>query len=287
MGAMRSARWVVGIALFTGVAGCGDDAAEDGGRDSKGGSAGTSGAGAAPSGGNAGSGGDVSTGGTGAATGGVGGSSGSAAGGTSAATGGTSGSATGGGAGTAGASTDYEPPAEIIGGACTGTPVFASEPCAFGAEQSYCSLTDATKAIMAVCSTAGRTQCESVEECEAGWHACTATDYVARGGRDVPPNFSTTNRAWLAACARDLGDVGLKNEPCGSCDLIVDFEPVVQWWCDGSVVYAGGMSGDTLGVHTNAECMRVGSNDAAHGAFWTMDFTGGGGNFVMCCLDDP
>jgi hypothetical protein len=126
-----------------------------------------------------------------------------------------------------------------------------------------------------------------VDECDPGWHACTATDYVARGGRDVPPSFSTTNRAWLAACARDLGDVGLKNEPCGSCDLIVDYEPVVQWWCDGDVVYAGGMSGDTLGVRTNAECMRVGSNDPAHGAFWAMDFTGGGGNFVVCCLDDP
>jgi hypothetical protein len=264
---MRSARRAVGIVLLVGTAGCGDDASEGG--DSKGGNAGAGGAGAAPSGGSA------TNGGTGAANGG------------SISTGG-SGSGTGGGSGTAGgATTDYEPPAEIIGGACTGTPVFASEPCSFGAEQSYCSLADPTKAIMVVCSTAGRTQCESVEECEAGWHACTATDYVAYGGRDVPPNFSATNRAWLAACARDLGDVGLKNEPCGSCDLIVDFEPVVQWWCDGSVVYAGGMSGDTLGVHTNAECMRVGTNDADHGAFWTMDFTGGGGNFVMCCLDDP
>jgi hypothetical protein len=32
--------------------------------------------------------------------------------------------------------------------------------------------------------------------------------------------------------------------------------------------------------------MRVGENTPAHGAFWTMDFTGGGGNFVVCCSDE-
>jgi hypothetical protein len=268
MTGMRGVRWV-GIVLLFGTAGCGDDDEAEGDGNSKGGSAGAGGSSGTASGGSGGTGASGGTNATGGASG-------------------TSGSAAGGGAGTAGGgSTDYEPPAEIIGGACEDMPVFSSMPCAFGAEQSYCSLADPTSVIMAVCSTAGRTQCESVEECDPGWHACTATEYVARGGRDVAPNFSATNRAWLAACARDLGDVGLTNEPCGSCDLIVDFEPVVQWWCDGSVVYAGGMSGDTLGVRTNAECMRVGSNDADHGAFWTMDFTGGGGNFVVCCLDDP
>jgi hypothetical protein len=286
MQGMRSVRRAFGVALFVGVsAGCSDSdpAASD---EESGGSAGVGGAGGAATGGAAAGGtGGVASGGTsaggGAGTGGTAGSTGGSAG-----AGGTAGS-TGGSAGTAGRpSTDYEPPASIIGGACEGTPTSTSMPCAFGAEQEYCRSSDPTQLIMATCSVAGRTQCEAVEECEAGWHACTATDYVARGGRDVAPNFSTTNRAWLAACARDLGDVGLKNEPCGSCDLIIDFEPVVEWWCDGSVVYAGGMSGDTLGVHTSPECMRVGENDAAHGAFWTMGFTGSGASFVMCCLDD-
>jgi hypothetical protein len=289
MEAMRSARRVAGMALFAGaVFGCGDSSPEQKNEDAGGGGVG------AGTGGGSGksSGGSTSTGGSGAAgTGGTvstGGSNGGS-GANSAATGGsaTGGGATGGGSGSAGTSSmDYVPPDTIIGGACTGTPEPSTMPCAFGPEQMYCSVSDPAKVIMAVCSTSGRTQCESVEECEVGWHACTATDYVARGGRDVAPNFSATNRAWLAACARDLGDVGLKNEACGSCNQVIDFEPVVQWWCDGDIVYEGGMSGDTLGVHTNAECMRVGENTAGHGAFWTMDFTGGGGNFVVCCSDE-
>ena len=285
---MQSARRVAGMALFaSAVFGCGDSSPEqkndDTGRGGAG--AGTGGGSGKSSGwstssggsGAAGKGGTVSTGGSNGGSGGAGRATGGSA----------TGGATGGGSGSAGtSSTDYEPPDTIIGGACTGTPEPSTMPCAFGSEQVYCSLSDPAKVIMAVCSTSGRTQCESVEECEVGWHACTATDYVARGGRDVAPNFSATNRAWLAACVRDLGDVGLKNEACDSCNLVIDFEPVVQWWCDGDVVYEGGMSGDTLGVHTNGECMRVGENTAAHGAFWTMDFTGGGGNFVMCCSDE-
>jgi hypothetical protein len=101
----------------------------------------------------------------------------------------------------------------------------------------------------------------------------------------VAPSFSTTNRAWLAACVRDVTGTQLKNEPCSVCGQDVGYPPSIQWWCTGDVVYEGGMAGDTLGIHTSPECMRVGSNDAAHGAFWTMGFSGGAPSFVMCCLD--
>jgi hypothetical protein len=138
---------------------------------------------------------------------------------------------------------------------------------------------------MVACPASGRTQCEVIDECEPGWHACTATDYVARGGRDMAPSFSTTNRAWLAACAQDVDGTRLKNEACSLCGQEVGYAPAVQWWCDGEVVYEGGMSGDTLGIHTSPECMRVGKNDANHAAFWSMGFSGGAPSFVMCCLD--
>jgi hypothetical protein len=159
-------------------------------------------------------------------------------------------------------------------------------PCTFAPEQVYCSLDDSKRGIMAVCSTSGRSQCEVISQCESGWHACTATDYVARGGRDVAPSFSSnTDRAWLAACVRDASGTQLKNEPCSVCGQDPGSAPSIQWWCDGEVVYAGGMEGDTLGVLAAPECMRVGATAASHGAFWSMSFSDGAPNFVMCCLD--
>jgi hypothetical protein len=148
----------------------------------------------------------------------------------------------------------------------------------------YCRLSDPSDVIMAVCSSAGRDQCEVMDSCEAGWHPCTATDYVARGGRDVVPDFGGTSRAWLAACVQDLGDSRFKNEPCSHCGD-AQFEPVVEWWCDGEVVYEGGMAGSSLGVVANPECMRVGSNLPANGAHWGMAFADGTPPSVMCCLD--
>ncbi len=209
------------------------------------------------------------------------------AGGDAAAGEGTAGSSSqAGSAGSSASSTLYVPPAEIIGGACEGTPEPDPPACPFGPEQVYCRLDDPSHVIMAVCSAAGRSQCEVMSECEPGWHACTATDYVARGGRDIPPSFSSnTDTAWLAACVRDAKGTKLRNEPCAVCGQDVGFPPSIQWWCDGSVVYAGGMEGDTLGITASPECMRVGTNAASHGAFWTMAFSDGAPSFVMCCSD--
>jgi len=201
--------------------------------------------------------------------------------------GGAAGSPAAGGSTAAGGGTSslYVPPTTILGGACTGTPAPPSPPCSDAPVQRYCSRSEPTKVIMVACTTAGRSQCEVMSECASGWHACTATDYVARGGRDVAPNFSATNRAWLAACVRDANGTQFRNEPCSTCGQDVPYEPAIQWYCDGQVVYAGGMAGDALGIHTSPTCMRVGENDAAHGAYWTMGFSGGAPTFVMCCLD--
>jgi hypothetical protein len=176
-------------------------------------------------------------------------------------------------------------PTEIVGGPCAGSATAVSPPCADAPEQQYCRLDDPSDVIMATCWGYGLDQCEVMDDCEPGWHPCTATDYVARGGRDVPPDLSSaTDRAWLAACAQDLGDSRFRNEPCSYCGD-ASFEPVVEWWCDGEVVYAGGMAGTTLGVMATPECMRVGDNLATHGAYWGMGFTTAGPSFVVCCLD--
>jgi hypothetical protein len=193
-----------------------------------------------------------------------------------------------GGSSTGMASKLYVPPSEIIGARCQGTPNLPSPPCAFAPEQVYCHKDDTSRGIMAACSAAGRSQCEVMDECQVGWHACTATDYVARGGRDIAPSLSSaTDTAWLAACVRDFDGNALKNEACSRCGQDPGYAPSIEWWCDGKVVYEGGMEGDTLGVVASPECMRVGSNLASHGAFWTMAFSDGAPSFVMCCLDQP
>jgi hypothetical protein len=185
-----------------------------------------------------------------------------------------------------GASAEYIEPDAIVGGPCADSPTPVSPPCSYSPEQVYCRLSAPNEVIMAVCSAAGRDQCEVIDDCEPGWHACTATDYVARGGRDVVPDFSSnTDRAWLAACVQDVGDSRFRNVPCSHCGD-ASFEPVVQWWCDGEVVYEGGMAGTTLGVVAGPECMRVGSNLPGNGAYWSASFTSGAPSFVMCCLDD-
>ncbi len=272
----QSSRWVLSVfPLVLACYGNGSGSSSGGASGSGGtfGNAGTSGAGAA--------GGSVSTAGSGFG----GNSGGSTLGGAS-----SGGASTGGaGSGTAGSSPSnlYAPPSEIIGGPCAAALDPEIAPCAFAPEQVYCALSDATRVIMAVCSAAGRSQCEVMSECEPGWHACTATDYVARGGRDVPPAFSSaTDRAWLAACVRDVTGTEFKNEPCSVCGQDPSYEPSIQWWCDGAVVYEGGMAGDTLGVLAGPDCMRVGMNAASHGAFWSMSFSDGAPSFVMCCLDE-
>lgn len=214
-------------------------------------------------------------------------SGGAGAGGSSAGGAGMAGSAGAAGSSAASGNGTYQPPADVIGGACTGSPTFDSTPCSSAPVQNYCSLSDPTRVIMATCTASSPSQCDAVEECEPGWHACSATDYVARGGRDVAPNFSTTNRAWLAACVRDVSSAQFMNAACSVCGQEPNRPPSVQWYCDGSAVYAGGMSGDTLGIHTFPECTRVGENAADHGAYWRMGFSASGPSFVVCCLDDP
>jgi len=298
------------------AAGAAGTAGASGGASGKAGAGGTAGTGNSGGGGSAGKAAAGANAGGASGTGGRGGSSGTGGSGEGGASGedgsagdglagegaqggdsGTGGSSAGGAgmAGTAGvaggsAGSDngtYQPPADVIGGACTGTPVFDSTPCSSAPVQSYCSTSDPTRVIMATCSASSPSQCEAVQECEPGWHACSATDYVARGGRDVAPNFSTTNRAWLAACVRDVSSAQFMNNACSVCDQEPNRPPSVQWYCDGTAVYAGGMAGDTLGIHTFPECTRVGENTDDHGAFWRMGFSASGPTFVVCCLDDP
>lgn len=182
----------------------------------------------------------------------------------------------------------YQEPAEIRGGACA-DPQPTTEACGGdGAQAVYCSLDDPGRVVMAVCLSSSRgSQCEAMDDCGPGWSACNATQYVERGGRDVQPDFSTTNRAWLAACVQDAGGRTLRNEPCAPCtDFDPAYDPAVMWWCDdGSVVYEGGMDGDRLGVVTSPECFRVGANSPDKGAWWALDFASAGPPFVVCCDD--
>lgn len=182
----------------------------------------------------------------------------------------------------------YQEPSEVRGGVCSDADVPTGACRSAAPAQVYCDRSQPSHVVMAVCSTAGRNQCDALEGCGPGWSACTASQYVARGGRDVPPEFSNTNRAWLAACVQDANGRGLRNASCEPCtEFDPAYDPEVMWWCaDGAVVYEGGMDGDKLGVVTSPECFRVGANSPSNSAYWAIDFASGGTTFVVCCEDD-
>lgn len=86
---------------------------------------------------------------------------------------------------------------------------------------------------------------------------------------------------WLAACGDNSGESG-EGGGAGSSDGTGNPGSTGD---DGEVVYEGGMAGTTLGVVAGPECMRVGTNLPANGAYWSMAFASGAPSFVMCCLD--
>jgi hypothetical protein len=137
---------------------------------------------------------------------------------------------------------------------------------------------------MAICMASGRTQCEAARSCGAGWHLCSATEYLARGGRDVPPP-STVIRAWIGACARDVAGTGLSDGVCSACEV----NPSTPWTnvydCNGAGPLGPGMDGDTVAVVTYHECQRVGRDVATNAAYWSIYWAGSGAGYAMCCSD--
>ncbi|HEV8247745.1 MAG TPA: hypothetical protein VGP93_18350 [Polyangiaceae bacterium] len=247
------------------------------------GSNGTAGAGAMTSGGRSsgGAAGAGARGGTataGASSGGTS-SGGSSAGGSSAG----ADSSAGVGA-SAGAGGDTSVPL-LLGGACSDTPEEPLQPaCSEGVpEQYYCEAAATSHPIMAACPSFAQSQCEAGSACAPGWHLCTGSEYLARGGRDVPPS-SAIIYGWIAACVRDETGKLYHDGVCSVCGVESGFPPAKIYDCSGTDL-GPGVIDDSIGAVIDHECHRIGVNQADKGGYWAIYWAGYSAGYSICCSD--
>lgn len=99
--------------------------------------------------------------------------------------------------------------------------------------------------------------------CAPGWHLCTASEFLARGGTTMP----ASNAAWLAACIRENG--GTVTTPsdgiCSSCAQATASTEVLARGCTNGVYSA---NGSYVGVLATAGCFGVGPDGVGPQAYW-------------------
>ncbi len=135
---------------------------------------------------------------------------------------------------------------------------------------------------MATCPSGGKTQCEAGDACGAGWHFCSGSEYLSRGGRTVPMDSSIIY-AWIGACVRDKTNQ-LTDAPCSKCDTEVGLPPGMIYYCDGGDV-GPGMIDDTIGATANSQCYRIGENTQAAAGYWAINWSGHLAAYTLCCID--
>jgi len=151
-----------------------------------------------------------------------------------------------------------------------------SSPCASGSPGHVFSST------MVICGSTSTIldQCSAEQRCNlaAGWHLCTATEYLAGGGAtSAPPSTG----AWIAACIRAGGAPFAPVDGVCQCATLTMANAGVEWSCSGgdpSMTSAG-----HSGVRTWTTCRRVGANSAASAAYWAPDPSVQGMFYAVCC----
>lgn len=121
-------------------------------------------------------------------------------------------------------------------------------------------------ATMVSCDTGakGLTQCAAGSMCGAQWHLCTATEFLARGGR----TRATNPRAWLATCVRRNNQVfaptdTVCGDPCGSSSATA---LIVAWSCGSSAAYTS--TARYVGAVASTVCTQMGVQGSRTAAFW-------------------
>lgn len=196
----------------------------------------------------------------------------------------------GGGPAGDGAAGDSTPPGpQVTGGACTNPtapPLPPCKPATSSPLQTYCNTVNPSQVIMATCPSGG-TQCEAHTACATGWHLCTGTEYLARGGKTVPPNSSII-RAWIGACGLDVTGTKLKDGVCSTCATTTINAPwAMLYECDTGNQIGPGMADNALGAVTSNICMRLIQNTPANGGYWSLYWASSGAGGSLCCLDQP
>lgn len=141
---------------------------------------------------------------------------------------------------------------------------------------------------MQLCLASGPVnQCDAEALCNVagGWHLCTASEYLARGGQT---SGSGSTYGWLASCVRSNGAAAKapSDSACAVCDSegSVSNSAEVGWECTtGAVQY--NMPHYNIGVRTNYGCKRVGKNETATEGYWAPLVSGSGAvaTAAVCC----
>lgn len=125
-------------------------------------------------------------------------------------------------------------------------------------------------------------QCAAHSYCNeaAGWHLCTASEYLARGGKAKPGGGPL---AWIAGCVRDsAGVVAPRDGLCdASCKQTLAGTPTYRWDCTGGNPIP--TSTVNLGIGTASACFRLGVDDPANAAFWDAPGVHQKRNAALCC----
>jgi hypothetical protein len=138
---------------------------------------------------------------------------------------------------------------------------------------------------MVLCdAVSGTDQCNANSLCNtsAGWHLCTATEYLVHGGT----KSGGPKAAWLQACIRD-GGAPFKpiDKICSACSSAVDVDgkAAVSWYCTtGSVLTS--TTALYIGVTTSQSgCKRLGENLLATEAEWTHRKADSTVHAAACC----
>ena len=119
--------------------------------------------------------------------------------------------------------------------------------------------------------------------CNSGWHLCTTTEYLSRGGK-VKMLTSQYPIYWIAGCV-EPGKAPTE-AVCPSFPAGCSGGCEVGWGCSGPP----GISRSTHAVYplsAHVSCYRVGVNSSTYGAFW-FTLTPGGSpptTGAVCCRD--
>jgi hypothetical protein len=137
--------------------------------------------------------------------------------------------------------------------------------------------------LMKVCVTTLPTvsQCTAEAVCNAGsgWHLCTATEYMARGGKTL--GYPTP--AWIKGCVRSANNPNAPTDQrCPACTMKTAPTKPIAWDCTTSL---SNHSSDYLntGLVTAVDCSRVGVNDPSTEGRWLPRRTFQMGYAAVCC----
>jgi hypothetical protein len=122
------------------------------------------------------------------------------------------------------------------------------------------------------------THCTAETACNVagGWHLCTVTEFLARGGKTTP----NTRAAWIAGL---MSKNSIPNNGISSnCNNNSSIEPD-GWACDGSGTVESTSSTKTDAVSAGWWCVRLGKDVPEAAAHWESQGAGSYGCYSLCC----